>query len=359
MTMNRIKAGWLVLVCATLPGSLDGRGPAQGEPNIMIPVRHDGARVGVEWMDFTPDGSRLLVRHSIPDSNDDMLRIYDAKNGREAASIRIPRKGNIRSMPSHPVSISSKGDQLLFIQQGELRLGPLDANRPTSLAESRPVKGGGYPAFVWLNEKSDGAFLGSEASSQFRLDRLDFATGRKEQVLETGNPATFFAGVTINIPAKKLALAATDVLNRNSVECWSLGPKPTKVTIHPPDEPRSVALSPDGKSVAVGFKSGPVSWYETETGRLIRTVPKFGLFPAHGLAYHPSGEFLVCGTGDRKAMSNLFVLHLATGEVVNRVIADPGGVSAICFSPKGDRLAVYGNSGDLRIWNAFALLKLE
>ena len=199
----------------------------------------------------------------------------------------------------------------------------------------------------------------ADASAGFQLERLDFATGRKEPVLDTGNSITFVSKVVINIPAKKLALAATDAINRNSVECWSLDPKPTKVTIHPPDEPRSVALSPDGKAVAVGFKSGPISWYETETGRLIRTVPKFGLFPAHGLAYHPGGEFLVCGTGDRKAMSNLFVLHLASGEVVNRVIADPGGVSAICFSPKGDRLAVDGNSGDIRIWNAPTILKLD
>lgn len=215
------------------------------------------------------------------------------------------------------------------------------------------------PKHLWLDEATNTAYVGYADDGRFALASWSLDKNVVHNLFHTGEVGHNVVAVAANVTARRFAIALNDFVDTSRVECWTVQDKPKKVTITPAGQPWSVALSPDGKTVAVGCSNGVVGWYDTGTGNLVRNVQKLGVFGVHSLAFHPGGEYLVCGTGDRKGLPNLFVVRLATGEVVNRVVADPGGVSALCFSPKGDLFAVYGNDGNIRFWRALALLKLE
>jgi WD40 repeat protein len=78
-----------------------------------------------------------------------------------------------------------------------------------------------------------------------------------------------------------------------------------------------------------------------------------------GLAFHPSGKYLACGTNDKAGKPNLFFVDVESGEVLTKLAATKSGVSAICFDSKGDRVAAIGGSGTILIYDARPLLKLQ
>ncbi|CAN5456772.1 hypothetical protein BH23VER1_BH23VER1_00340 [soil metagenome] len=110
---------------------------------------------------------------------------------------------------------------------------------------------------------------------------------------------------------------------------------------------RSIAMSPDGQTLATCGRDRQVKLFATETGRPIR---EFGTQDedVFGVAFHPSGQWLV--SGDLKG--NVVQWECATGNKIRRFeapdlylysyIQDVGGVRRFAFSPDGRSLAVAG-----------------
>ena len=128
-------------------------------------------------------------------------------------------------------------------------------------------------------------------------------------------------------------------------------------------EINSIALSPDGKSLASGYRRKNIKLWDVETGKLKR------LFKGHpyslwvqSVAFAPNGKTLaslsisIQSSGHK---SEILLWDAATGEyqvtlkghgkIPDRRIPDR---SSIAFSPNGEIFASGSSDGTIRLWNA-------
>ena len=112
-------------------------------------------------------------------------------------------------------------------------------------------------------------------------------------------------------------------------------------TIKPDDKstgwPRSLALSPTGKELAIAT-NGQVSFWETTNWQQIGNIRGFGA-PINTIAFAPDGLQLASGTSDGKV--KLWDLKQNQEPTVYKI--DKGFVDKLAFSQGGRRLFVFGS----------------
>jgi WD40 repeat protein len=93
--------------------------------------------------------------------------------------------------------------------------------------------------------------------------------------------------------------------------------------------------SPDGSRVAAGGTDGTVSVYDARDGSVLlrQTLPRGKA--AHGLAWHPLGRWLAAGASDTR----IYVYDTAAGGLADTLVGHADVVTALAWSPDGERLA--------------------
>lgn len=160
-------------------------------------------------------------------------------------------------------------------------------------------------------------------------------------------------------------LAATGILNA-TVSVFDVQSKKRVLQVRRQSASEALAYSPDGKLLAGGNgwnHSGiSVNFWDTTSGRLLRSVPEpFPKNPAsdvRSIAFSPDGRTLAVGyigmlhesNGSHK---NIFIYEVATGKFLKSFGRLKNGSisSRIRFHPDGVHLAEGTNKGDIRIWN--------
>ncbi|MFO0848213.1 MAG: WD40 repeat domain-containing protein [Gemmataceae bacterium] len=102
--------------------------------------------------------------------------------------------------------------------------------------------------------------------------------------------------------------------------------------------PLSLAVSPDGRTVAVGLGDGSVRVWDAVTGRFIRALTGFGDHVT-ALAFRPDGRVLACGSSNGEPIRLLDPisgeLHgVVTGSAYDRFTAS----QSLAYSPDGHKL---------------------
>jgi WD40 repeat protein len=108
----------------------------------------------------------------------------------------------------------------------------------------------------------------------------------------------------------------------------------------------SVALSPDGQTIASGIEDGTIALWKVETGQLQR-VFKGPVGPSRSLAFSPDGQTLAAATGDQ----TITLYTLATGQVQRTLTRSSGSVRSLVFSPDGQTLAAGADDPAITLWH--------
>jgi WD40 repeat protein len=104
-----------------------------------------------------------------------------------------------------------------------------------------------------------------------------------------------------------------------------------------------VAFSPDSRLLAGGGRDGVTLW-EVATGKKYLQLGKHER-ATEEVAFSPDGRLLASG-GDR----DLKLWEVATGRLLGARRADPRAVLALAFLPQPGRLASAGTNGDVLVW---------
>ena len=258
-------------------------------------------------------GSKTLVTAG----QDGTVRLWDAETGKEVRRFAAPtRPAGVRPQPAapqpipvRPLATTPAQAQVVAAQQAEAQAAAVRAQR--QLAEAQAAA---------ANAKAllDAAKPGAEAdAAKAKLEAAQAAEARAKAQLER-------ARAQLELAVRQQAL---------------LGTFSTDQTV--------AALSPDGKTIAVG--SGKVvQLYEVETGNSLRRIEGWpGLV---GLLFSPDGKTLAGRTSDAGAS----LWDVEAGKERHRIKAPPlpdrarvpvaavrnGGAPGMTFTPDGKALVV-------------------
>jgi WD40 repeat protein len=140
-------------------------------------------------------------------------------------------------------------------------------------------------------------------------------------------------------PTAELPLVFPTFLPKSGTQSW----KCVRTLTGHSNVIQSVAISPDGKTVASGSSDKTIKIWHLDTGRLLHTLTGHSKC-VHSLAITPDGQMLAsCGDQTVK------IWNLNTGQLL-RTLKHLKSVSSVAISPDGQTLVSGGNK-TIKIWN--------
>jgi WD40 repeat protein len=109
---------------------------------------------------------------------------------------------------------------------------------------------------------------------------------------------------------------------------------------------RSVAISPDGKTIASGSQKGTIRLWDAATGRELKVLTGHTA-GVDGLAFSPDGKLLASSSWDHSAR----LWEVATGRVVHNLAGHQSDVNSVAFSKDGKLLITASGDGTARVWD--------
>ncbi|KAJ5159658.1 uncharacterized protein N7482_006662 [Penicillium canariense] len=110
--------------------------------------------------------------------------------------------------------------------------------------------------------------------------------------------------------------------------------------------PQSMTFSPNGRLLACGFRNGTIRLLDTATSALQNTLNCDPLFSASSLAFHPDGQLLACNSGRA-----VWLWDANTWTLKRTLKGHSDWVQTVAFSPDGQRLASGSSDSSIRLWN--------
>jgi WD40 repeat protein len=122
----------------------------------------------------------------------------------------------------------------------------------------------------------------------------------------------------------------------------------------------SLAFNPEGTKLAVGGTNPQIEVWDAKTGEILWAKQETQLPQAMSVAFSPDGESLAVGFGLYSQEKTFQVkLHdVATGREADTFPGPKGGVNDLAFDPDGRRLAVAG-SDVVEVWDVAAHTKVH
>jgi WD40 repeat protein len=111
---------------------------------------------------------------------------------------------------------------------------------------------------------------------------------------------------------------------------------------------QAVALSPDGRTAAVGSTDGKVALLEAASGKTVRTL-EGGTYPVSVLVFSPDGKLLAGAAGSNEAAVQIW--QVADGKELARLEPGHTAVTALAFATDGQKLATGAADGSVTLWS--------
>lgn len=290
---------------------------------------------------FSPDGRQIAIADNVHGATVWSLPEMTAR--------RLPALGD-------SVAFTPDGRFLVMDDLKELVIWDLDKDRVDTRLElgfPSPMKSGLLGASIAISP--DGRFLAAGTGPPFNVN----VTGSRLQVWDLQSRQELHAPLIENgrifmslaFTPDSNSLVAIDhdgVLRAWDTDAWHEPPREWRV-----GRPASMALSPDGETIAIGRWDGrTVALWDLESEELQRVL---GEHVAFGLAFSPDGKNLVSTGLDH----NVYVWSIESGLRVRNLTGHTSYVAGVDFSPDGNLLATVGNEGTLRLWRAEDLHNID
>jgi len=183
---------------------------------------------------------------------------------------------------------------------------------------------------------------------RFRNIRIKEIVPQPIPALDAGGHTSRVRGAVFTPDGQQLITASHD----KTIRVWDANTgAPTRV-LRPPielgiyGEYFGVALSSDGKILAVGGGSGRVFLIDLPSGRMLHFLVGHSE-SVLGLDFSPDGRYLATASADKTAR----IWDVTTGQTVRTLMGHTGRVYAIRFSPDGRRVATGASDKTARIFS--------
>ena len=202
------------------------------------------------------------------------------------------------------------------------------------------------PAAVAATPKADVAPISASASPMVKRSLVDALAAGFEPVADWGH-VNSIVSVAVSPDGGTLASAAYG----NMIKLWDVasGRERRTLTLHG-TVAQSVAFSPDGRTLASGMGWGndhTIKLWDVASGRELRTLTGHG-GDVRTVAFSPDGRALASGSDDK----TIKLWDVASGRELRTLTGHADHIRSVVFSPNGQSLA----SGDLgktiKLWDA-------
>lgn len=130
------------------------------------------------------------------------------------------------------------------------------------------------------------------------------------------------------------------------VQLWRITDRTLLRTLHmSPRGVSHIAFSPDGMTLAVGYWDGRVRLWQVDNGVLQQTLSQDSAI--RSVAFSPDGSILASGGWD----GIVRLWQIPDGLLLNQLEGHTDWISSVAFSPDGAILASGSNDGTVRLWD--------
>lgn len=182
----------------------------------------------------------------------------------------------------------------------------------------------------------------------FRNVNVREIQGQPAPVFDSGGHQARVTDVAFTPDGRSLVSVSFD----KSVRVWDVARGRLTATFRPPSGRRrigelfAVAVSPDGRTIAVAGYYAHAYLIELESGRLVRSLDGHSN-SIESLAFSPDGRQVATASGDGTART----WDVKTGRVVRTFSTRKIRVHQVAYSPDGSRLAAVLADGGATVWS--------
>jgi WD40 repeat protein len=185
----------------------------------------------------------------------------------------------------------------------------------------------------------NGRYVLTAGASDGTARLWDIAAGQASHVLRPG--AGFVLDATVS-PDSEYALAST---TQGQIYMWGIesGELQRTFELEGPAGAPSIAVSPDGRQLAVGSRLGDITLFEVDSGR------RSGQLAGHtdvtrDLSFSPDGSLLLSSSQDGTAR----LWRADSGQELRRYNSQPFTVHSVAFNPHGQSVLTAATDGIVR-----------
>jgi WD40 repeat protein len=316
----------------------------------------EGHQDGVTAVSFSPDGKQL-----VSGSSDKTLVFWDLATGREIAGFRAHETAlsDVAYSPDGKV-IASTCSAAFLGKPGQLVLWEATGDKLRTRHAFKPE----VFAFWCVAFSPDGKFVAA-GYHESRIKIWDVATHKEYATLE--GHAIAVMDLVFSSDGKTLFSASVD----GTIKVWDVATAKETASLKNDFLVRSLALSPDNKTLAAGggkydrqadkWTVGAVALWDIPT-RKVRSTLEVQAVPINCVGFTPDSRTLISGSGSKVEGKDIVAGEVqfwdATSGKSRATIKHSGGVSCLALSPDGTRLVVGSFDRSIKVWE-IARLRME